>query len=126
MRFRISSREHPIFNDRRRKVFRKHISNDEIAFFILFVFISAAIGAWFASKRADFDPRERDVSTAVLKKDEVVDTLYRKPLQRWVDPAKSGGSGGSKLPDLTPFPPVILDGGWQLSSRLEHFDPSTL
>lgn len=122
----ISSRQHKVFTDRKRKVLRKRIPNAEVGFSIVFIAILVAMGIWFAMKKDDFDPSERDVSLAVLEEDTVIDNLYRTPLKRWVDPTVEAAGTGSVLMDLTPFPGAILDGGWQPSSRLQHFTKDNL
>lgn len=115
-----------IFNQRKRRVFRKRISNGEVVFGVFFLGFIVVMGLWFAWKKNDYDPRERDISMKTLVQDEVKDTLYRTPFKRWEDPAKAGEGGGAAAVDLGPMPPAILDEGWQPSSRLQQFDKSNL
>lgn len=125
-RLLISSREHKVFTDRKRKVLRKRISAGEAAFTAVFVVLVVGMGAWFYGKRDDYDPNERDISMALLEEDQVVDTLYRTPLQRWVDPAQRMAGGAFEAIDVSPFPKAILDGGWEASARVQHFKADTL
>ena len=116
-----------VFNNRKRKVFRKRIPAREMAWSLALLLVLGIAGFWFISQKNTFDPSERDISTSVLAASSVEDKLYQTPLQRWLDPAKAAASGGNAAaPDLGLFPPAILDGGWAPSSRLQEFDPDTL
>lgn len=114
-----------IFNDRPRKVFRKRIPASEVLFSAAFVGIVLAMGAWFVQQRDNYDPSERDISMEVMLASSVEDQLYKAPLQRWVDPSLAV-QGGPAAPDIGLMPDVILENGWQASSRLEEFDKSNL
>jgi len=118
----IASRE-PVFNPRKRSLRRTRISPGETFSSLAILLLLAAVVFWVASKRDDYDPRERDIATATLEQNAVADTLYRSPVQRWSDPAQPQTAAA---PDLGIFPPAILDGGWQTVSRLQRFDPDTL
>lgn len=125
----ISSRKHKVFTDRKRKVYRKRISGGEVAFSALFAALVLGMAGWFAAQRDNFDPGERDISMATLVEDTVVDNLYRTPLERWTESGHADGGAegaGLSVAELAPFPAVILDGGWEPSSRLQEFDESTL
>lgn len=124
-RLLISTPANPVFTDRKRKVFRKKISNGEIAFsaaFVVFVFLMAV---WFFTKKDDYNPAERDIAMSVLEQDVVRDTLYRRPLKLWADPAATAG-GAPAGPALGAFPVALLDGGWEPSSRVQQFDPTNM
>jgi len=125
-RWFISSREHKIFTDRKRKVLRKRITKGEVAFTIVFGVIVVLMGAWFFDRKDDFDPGERDIAVALLEEGSVVDNLYRTPMLRWVDPLQRTATGGATQPDLTPFPASVLDNAWEPSSRLQHFTKDNL
>lgn len=114
-----------IFNDRPRKVFRKRISNAEVFFSAAFVGIVLAMTMWFVLQRDNYDPSERDISMEVMLASSVEDELYETPLQRWVDPTLAV-QGGPAAPDIGIMPEVILQNGWQPSSRVEEFDKSNL
>ncbi|MDZ4859157.1 MAG: DUF6599 family protein [Candidatus Hydrogenedentes bacterium] len=127
-RWFISSRDHKVFTDRKRKVLRKRISTVEIVASAIFGVAVVVMGVWFLSKKEDFDPGERDISMALLEEGTVHDTLYRTPLLRWVDPATLGSGGAANAPavEMAPFPNTILDAGWTPSSRLQHFTAENL
>lgn len=128
-RLLISSRKHKVFTDRKRKVYRKRISNGEVAFSVVFAVLVLGMAGWFAAQKDNFDPGERDISMATLVENTVVDTLYRTPLQRWTEPGRVSGTpqaAGPGAGELAPFPASILEGGWEPSSRLQAFDESTL
>ncbi len=112
-----------VFNNRKRRVYRSQVPSGEVVVGVVVLCVLVAAGAWFALKRGDFDPAERDISMAALINDSVVDTMYRTPLRPWADPSVPQAAAG---PDLGIFPPGITDGGWQPSSRLQRFNPDTL
>jgi hypothetical protein len=116
-----------IFNPRKRTLRRTRISAKEAWFGACFLALLALIAGWYASKRNDFNPADRDIKTETLAADTVKDDLYRTPAQRWVDPAKAQAAGAAAAgPDLGVFPAAILEGGWQPESRAESFDPDRL
>lgn len=115
------NRKNKVFNDRNRKVFRKNISSGEMAFGFFFILFVMLMGAWFVVQKDNFDPGERDISIEVLNAQSVEDKLYRTPLLRWVDPALAR-TPDSAAPDLGIFPPSLVGGGWETSSRVEVFD----
>lgn len=114
-----------VFNDRPRKVFRKQISTTEVVFSAGFVGIVLAMGLWFMFQRDNYDPSERDISMEIMLASSVEDNLYKPPVQRWVDPSLAV-QGGPAAPDIGVMPDVVLQNGWQPSSRLEQFDKSNL
>lgn len=113
-----------VFNTQKRRVLRKRISNSEVTFGILFIILLAVIGGWFAAQKNRFDPSERDIAFSLLEQQSVEDKLYRTPLKRWADPEQAVGTGSQ--PDLSPFSPAVLDGGWTSTGRIQQFDPSNL
>lgn len=116
-----------IFNDRPRKVFRKTISSNEVVFSAAFVGVVLAMTLWFIVQKENYDPAERDISMDVMLASSVEDDLYEPPLLRWIDPAKAAqGGGGPAAPEIGIMPGVILENGWQPSSRLEEFDKTNL
>ena len=115
-----------LFNDRKRKVFRKYIGRSEIGFSIFFIFFTAAMGIWFYTRADDFDPGERDISMEVLIAQQVEDNLYQAPLKRWVDPSKIAMASVLVGPDLGIIPATVLSEGWVDSGRLQEFDWDTL
>jgi hypothetical protein len=119
----VPSRER-IFTNRKRKIFRKRIPVRELAWSAVVVLAMGAAAWWVAAQKHAYDPAERDVSMAVLEAGAVEDTLYKAPLQLWVEPGSV--VAGAAAPQLGIFPAGILDGSWQPSSRLQEFDADTL
>jgi hypothetical protein len=119
------SRAERIFNNRPRKLYRKHIPDREAWFGAGFVAFVLLMTVWFFGQKDNFDPAERDISMQAMVAGSVVDGLYRTPLARWSDPAKAG-QGGSAGPDLGIFPAAVLDGGWTPTTRAQEFDESNL
>lgn len=122
----MAKKKDPIFNQRKRRVFRTQIPAGEIAFGAVFVLIVIGMGWWFLAKRDDFDPTERDISMELMEEGSVEDTLYRTPLQRWSDPGQASGTASAATVDVGIFPPEILDGGWTPATRIQEFDESNL
>ena len=118
-------RKEKVFNDRKRKIFRKRISGGETAFGVVFILIVFMMGVWFASRKDKYDPAERDVSMAAMVAGIVEDNLYETPLKRWVDPAQVIHAGMIG-PDLGIFPASIVSDSWVASSRLQEFDSTNL
>ena len=115
-----SKKKDKVFNDRPRKIFRKIIPNGEVVFGVFFIGFVLLMGVWFALRRDDFDPGERDVAIEVLIAQSVEDHLYEPPLLRWVDPALAYTSG-PVMQDLGPFPASIVGNGWAPDGRLPEF-----
>jgi len=113
-----------VFNNRARKVFRKRIPRSEITSGLFLLVLLILAGVWFASRKNAYDPAERDLSMEALVSSTVEDTLYRTPLQRWVEPGSVAAVGGP--PSLGVFPEGILYDGWRPSSGLREFDADTL
>jgi hypothetical protein len=108
----------------KRRVIRTRISRAEVAFGAAFLVLVVLAAAWVAAQRDNYDPSERDISFDVLAEDSVEDTLYRRPLRRWVEPGSEGAA--SPVLDLGIFPADLLDGGWSLDGRVETYDADTL
>jgi len=116
-----------IFNNQKRKVYRKRISMREVGFSAFFIFFVVLMTLWFAAQEDNYDPGERDIDIALLVEDSVEDELYRTPFQQWVDPTAAVVSGGAApAPQVGIFPPAILDGGWKTTARVREYDESNL
>lgn len=114
-----------LFNNRERKLFRKHIPTAESVFGGFFIAVLLLATWWFIAQKDNFDPTERDISMELMIDGSVEDTLYRTPLQRWMDPAQVhayAGAPGAMLMDTGFFPQDILAGHWDVGSRAETFD----
>jgi len=115
-----------IFNSQKRKVYRKQISMREVGFSAFFIGFVVLMGVWFALRKDDFDPGERDIDIALLVENSVADELYRTPFEQWMDPAMAVVSGGAPAPQVGIFPSSILDGGWKTSARVKEYDKVNL
>ena len=113
-----------LFNPLKRKVLRKKIPQKEVAFGVGFVGFMGAVGGWVLAQQDNFDPAERDISTAALAADSSPDTLYRQPLKPWVEPGSASAVAAG--PDLMALPESIIADGWQLDGRVERYVPDTL
>lgn len=117
-----------VFNNRPRKVFRKHIPKGEALFGAVFlVFVGSMIG-WFAAQKNNYNPADRDISMETMEQDAVVDELWRMPLHTWVEPGTQVAAAGGVVPavDTGVFPPTLLEGGWSLAGRVQPFTAETL
>lgn len=112
------------FNRMPRQFFRRHVPRAEVGAGVVVLAVLAAVVVWVAAQRDAYDPAERDVSDAVLREQSVPDRLYRRPFQPWREPGQ--GRDAPAAPTLGAFPPNILDGPWQVSTRLQQFEPDTL
>jgi hypothetical protein len=119
------AKKEKLFNDRKRKVFRKYIPSNEVLSGLVVAGVLVLGLGWFFAQRDNYDPGERDISMALMEEGSVEDKLYRTPLQRWTDPAKAHAATLSG-PDLGIFPAAILSGGWQAATRIQEFDESNL
>ncbi len=123
-------RRERLLTPHKRKVLRKRITLAETAFGASFVVLVALATLWIGAQGDNFDPADRDIDTDLLEQQSVDEALYVPPLKRWTDPAVQGlpgGQGGAAaLPDLSPFPAGLLDGGWRLDGRVESYDESNV
>ena len=120
-------KKEPIFNTRKRRVFRSIIPRGEAIFGGAFLLFVVLMGAWVAVQRDNFDPTERDITMELMEEGSVQDTLYRTPFQHWRDPtAPAPGAAGARSADLGIFPAATLDGGWSAATRVQTFNEETL
>jgi hypothetical protein len=113
-----------VFRTLKPKLMRKRIPPVETAFGAGFLVLLVLVALWVLSRRDAFDPTERDISFETLQAASVEDTLYRRPLQRWVESGTAGGAVAS--PELGVFPDGLLAGGWELDGRVENYDPDNV
>jgi hypothetical protein len=118
------AKEERVFRSLKPKLMRKRIPAAETAFGAAFVLLLILVAVWVLAQRDAFDPADRDISFEVLEESSVEDTLYRRPLRRWVEPGTAAGAGPAV--DLGIFPPGLLDGGWELDGRVETYDPDNV
>lgn len=114
-----------ILNPLRRKILRRRFSNAELVFGPVFLVLLVLVAVWIFRQQDNFDPGERDIAFTQLQEDSVEDNLYRRPVQRWMEPgAVLAGSGPAF--DLGILPRSILNDGWEPDGRLETYDPENL
>lgn len=116
-----------VFTKKKRRVYRNVIPRSEVIFGGCFVAFLIVAGMWVLSTHDNFDPGERDISIEVMEQSAVEDTLYRAPLERWVDPTEvRADTGEAPVVRLGIFPQSLLEGGWTPSTRVQEFDESNL
>lgn len=108
----------------RPKLLRKEIPNSEALAGGLLLLALLSMGLWLRAQRGAYDPGERDIETALLVEQSVIDDLYRPPLKRWRDPSAEVSAAAPI--ELGPFSPSLLAGGWRTTSNPQVFSPETL
>ncbi|MDQ7006601.1 MAG: hypothetical protein Q9Q40_05175 [Acidobacteriota bacterium] len=111
-----------VFNPIPRRLLRRRITRAEAMAGGLTLLALLVFGAWILTRAEAYDPAERDIAFETLQQGSVADTLYRRPVRRWVDP----GTPAAPTVDLGPFPPSLLEGGWTLDGRVETYTPENL
>lgn len=112
-----------LFNPKRRRVNRKHISSYEILSSLIILFSLANIVLWTATRKNLYDPTRQDVSLEALEQVSSSIVLYQRPLKPW----QSSDKASSSLDiDLGIFPDSIASDRWQPKSRVKTFDPENL
>lgn len=114
-----------VFNNRPRKVFRKHIPSGEALFGAVFLAFVGGMTIWFAAHKNAYDPDLRDVSMETMEAAAVEDKLWRMPLQPWHEPGTEP-AGGVAVADTGIFPAALLEGGWSLAGRVQAFTPENV
>lgn len=80
--------------------------------------------AWVFAQRDAYNASERDLPIELLSADGPKITLYRQPLNSWVEPGTE--TLLATAPALGAFPPGLVDDNWHLATRVREFDPSNL
>ena len=107
-----------VFTSKKRRVLRKHIPFlENISGIILLCGLTAMV-IWFVSRKANYDPMERDISYEQLLQKSNEPQLYTPPLKLWVEP---GSTIEVPTQNLGNFPPAIVDEEWQVVTPLKQF-----
>ena len=114
-----------ILNPLRRKILRRRFSNAELVFGPVFLVLLVLVAVWIIRQQDNFDPGERDIAFTQLQEDSVEDNLYRRPVERWVEPGTVLAASGPAF-DLGFLPRSLLSEGWEPDGRLETYDPENL
>jgi len=114
-----------IVNPVRRRIFRTRISPVENVVSALLVLVVLAAGAWVLAQRDNFDPADRDISIEALRAGSIGELPYHAPVRRWRPPDAATGAGAPTVP-LDPFPATLLDGGFTVDGRVEHYGPDNV
>ena len=112
-----------LFNPKRRRVNRKHISKYEIASSLVLLFSLMAIVLWTATRKNLYDPARQDVSLEALEQVSSSIVLYQRPLNPWQSPDRASSLQDI---DLGIFPDSVVSDQWQPNSRIKTFDPENL
>ena len=112
-----------LFNPKRRRINRKHISGYEIISSFIILFVLAGIVFWAATRKNLYDPAHQDISLEALKEVSSSIVLYQRPFKTWQSPEKANASNDI---DLGNFPDSIASGQWRPKSRVKTFDPENL
>lgn len=112
-----------LFNPKRRRINRKHISRYEIVSSLILLFSLAGIVLWVATRKNLYDPALQDVSLEALKQVSSSIVLYQRPFKPWqlLDKGNS-----SKNIDLGILPGSVASDRWRPKSRVKTFTPQNL
>ena len=114
-----------VFNPRKRWLLRKRIPVREAgAGLVLLALLVLTVG-WVLAQKSRYDPVERDLSFELLAAAPVRDTLYKRPLQPWVEPGSGSGPREGDVSALAPFPAALASDGWR-PGRVRRFGPDNL
>jgi hypothetical protein len=115
-------REH-LFNTRLTRLRRTHIPRGENLSVALIFLALIVLVTWLTTTRNNFDPTERDLPIELLGDNSLQIDIYNRPLKPWVEPGQQ--IAGAAF-ELGPFPPAVLDAGWQPVGRVRSFQPDNL
>ncbi|NNK15099.1 MAG: hypothetical protein HKP52_12745 [Desulfofustis sp.] len=112
-----------LFNPKRRRINRKHISGYEILSSFIILFILAGIVLWAATRKNLYDPARQDISLEALEEVSSSIVLYKRPFKPWQSSEKANASDDL---DVGVFPDSIASDQWRPKSRVKTFDPENL
>jgi hypothetical protein len=112
-----------LFNPKRRRINRKHISSYEIIGSFVILFCLAGVILWAATRKNLYDPAQQDVSLEALEQVSSSIVLYQRPLKPWQSPDTANSSQDI---DLGIFPDSVVSDRWRPKSRVKTFDPENL
>jgi len=112
-----------LFNPKRRRINRSHISRHEIVSSLIILFVLTGIVLWAVTRKNLYDPVQQDVSLEALEQVSSSIVLYQRPLKPWQSPEKANSSQDI---DLGIFPDSVVSEQWRPKSRVKTFDPENL
>jgi len=112
-----------LFNTRLTRLRRTHIPRGENLSVALIFLALIGLVTWLTTTRNNFDPTERDLPVELLGDNSLQIDIYNRPLKPWVEPGQQ--IAGAAF-ELGPFPPAVLDAGWQPVGRVKSFQPDNL
>jgi hypothetical protein len=112
-----------LFNPKRRRINRKHISEYEIVSSFIILIVLAGIVLWAATRKNLYDPARQDISLEALQEVSSSIVLYQRPLKPWQSPDKINAPDDM---DLGIFPASIASDQWRPKSRVKTFSPENL
>ena len=112
-----------LFNPKRRRINRKHISIYEIVSSLIILFSLAGIVLWVATRKNLYDSARQDVSLEALKQVSSSIVLYQRPFKPWQSPDTASSSQNM---DLGIFPDSVASDRWRPKSGVKTFDPQNL
>ena len=112
-----------LFNPRRRRINRKHISGYEIVCSLIILFSLAGIVLWAATRKNLYDSARQDLSLEALKHVSSLIVLYQQPFKPW---QSTDTANPSENMDLGIFPDSVASDRWLPKSRVKTFDPQNL
>ena len=114
----------PVFNTFRRKPLRPFYSIRELQIGAVVIVILAAVLAWVMRRGAQPDPTLFTVPQNLLTDKGKTITVYKRPVEPWVEPGRIGAATSS--PRLDPFPEAVASAGWRVTAPPQMFDESNL
>jgi hypothetical protein len=114
------SRNEPVFNTFRRKVYRPFYSLREFQIGLVCLAILGAVLAWVVWRGLHPDPTLFTTDEKWLTKKEVL--IYKRPVEPWTEP----GNTAKAAPTFGPFPAEIVGEGWTASAPVSEFDAANV
>jgi hypothetical protein len=111
-----------VLNPRKRRLLRSHVPTSENLATLSLMCVLAAVIAWVALQKSNYDPRDRDIAIELLRNADAPE-LYSQPLKTWTEDGAAEQPGAV---DLSPFPAAVLDSEWRPAARLKRFNASNL
>ncbi|HUK82947.1 MAG TPA: DUF6599 family protein [Verrucomicrobiae bacterium] len=114
----------PVFNTFRRKPLRPFYSLREFRIGIIIIVALGGLLLWVMRRGAHPDPTLFTVPQNLLTDKGKAVTLYKRPVEPWVEPGTVGAPTSS--PRLDPFPDAVASADWRMAGPPQMFDESNL
>jgi uncharacterized protein DUF6599 len=118
----VSQQPERVFNTFRRKPFRPFYSIREFYSGIILLLLLAAILFWVRWRGHNPDPELFMSQEKLLSSKGAEVPVYKRPLERWVEPGIAPTQATAATNTLEPFPASIVSEGWQANRAVEMFD----